>query len=174
MSKENLSEETEEQETPSVTEEIPEDELLEKRIEELESSLKRTMADFDNYRKRMLKERQRLVSLASESIIRDMLPILDDLERVLEADEEIDNDGLKLIHRKFKNSLNDHGLETIDAQGKEFDPYRHECMIAEEVEDEEKHDKILEELQKGYILNSNVIRPVKVKVGKYVNEEEVE
>ncbi len=173
MVEENCCEEIDEEETPSETEVIPEDKLLESRVEELESSLKRTMADFDNYRKRIVKERQRLLALAGENIIRDLLPVLDDLERVLD-DESIDNEGLSLIHRKFKNTLGDHGLETIEAQGSEFNPYDHECIISEEVEDEEKHDIVLEELQKGYRLNSNVIRPAKVKVGKYVKEEEVE
>lgn len=154
--------------------EIEEDELrreLEKEIEELESSLKRVMADFDNYRKRMVKEKKRIVQQANEGIMKDLSEVLDDLERALEG--EISEDGIEMIYRKLKNKLEDHGLERIESVGQEFDPMYHECVYSEEV-DEDKIDIVLEEFNKGYKMNSRVIRPAKVKVGKKkeVNEDE--
>ncbi len=146
-------------------------EELEERIEELESSLKRVMADFDNYRKRMNNEKKKLIALANESMVSDLLSVIDDFERALENDNALDKEGLEMIFRKFKSALKEHGLENLECEGKDFDPNYHECIISEEVEEEE-HDKVLEEIQKGYLLNSNLIRPAKVKVGKYIAEKE--
>ena len=154
---------------------IPEDELhkeLKDEIEDLESSLKRVMADFDNYRKRMVKERKRIIQRANEDLMIDILEVLDDLERAL--DDDISEDGIKMVYRKLKNKLKEHGLESIDAVGEEFDPNYHECIYSEEVEDDQV-DIVLEEFNKGYKMNSRVIRPAKVKVGKKkkeVNEDE--
>ena len=173
MSEEEFTEETKEETDPQEPQEIEEGSLSNK-IDELESTLKRTMADFDNYRKRMLKDRQRLVALAAESLVKDILPVLDDLERVTSNHGPVETDGINMIYRKLKGALEDHGLETIESEGQEFDPYTHECVVSQEVEEQEKDDIILEELQRGYKLNSNVIRPAKVKVGKYVDEESEE
>ncbi len=147
-------------------------EVLEEKIQELESSLKRVMADFDNYRKRMNAEKKRLIALANESLVNELLPVLDDFERALGNDDPLDKDGLEMIFRKFKAALKEHGLENLECNDEEFDPYYHECIISEEVEEEEEHDKVLEELQKGYKLNSKLIRPAKVKVGKYLAKKE--
>ncbi|MFO8110450.1 MAG: nucleotide exchange factor GrpE [Thermoplasmata archaeon] len=141
---------------------------LEKELKEMESSLKRVMADFDNYRKRMTKEKKSIVERAGAQLMYDLLEVLDDLERALES--ELSEDGMKMVYRKLKNKLQDHGLESIEALDKEFDPMYHECVFSEEVEDEAQVDKVLEEVNKGYKMNSRVIRPAKVKVGKKKEE----
>ncbi len=155
-----------------VTEEerVDEEEQLKQEIEELESDLKRVMADFDNYRKRMVKEKKRIIQQASESLMKDLLEILDDLDRALDSDGDLSEDGVKMIHKKFKRKLEDHGLEGMDALGDEFDPMYHECVVSEEVDDEDKVDQVTEVLNKGYKMNSRVIRPAKVKVGKKKEE----
>ncbi len=140
-------------------------EELQEEVEELESSLKKVMADFDNYKKRMIKEKKRIRQLANKSLMVDLLEVLDDFERALDNEEDIDRDGVKMIFNKFMKTLENHGLEKIEAQGKEFDPMYHECVQSEENDDAEK-DQIIEIFQHGYKLNDKVIRPSKVKVAK--------
>lgn len=176
---EHMTEETEknEDDIEEKIDDIAEDtgERLEEKIQELESSLKRVMADFDNYRKRINSEKKRIIELANENLVYDVLPVIDDLERALEGGDIPDKEGLDMILRKLKNTLKEHGLEKIEVDGKEFDPYCHDCIFSEEVQDEDKNDMVLEEIQKGYRLKSNVIRPAKVKVGKYsAKEKEVD
>jgi len=150
-------------------EEVEEEELtkeeLQEEVEELETSLKKVMADFDNYKKRMIKEKRRTRQLANESLVLDLLEVLDDFERALENDEDLDREGIEMIFNKFIRTLEGHGLEMIDAEEEEFDPMYHECVQSEEKDDIEK-DKIIEVYQKGYKLNDKVIRPSKVKVAK--------
>ena len=148
------------------TEDEPSKERLEEEVEELEKSLKKVMADFDNYRKRTAKERKKIINQATADLMEDLLEVLDDFERALGSDDDLDHDGVNMIYDKFYKKLKNHGLKEIDAEGKEFDPHYHECVMSEEVDDEEKKDKILEQFEKGYKLNSKVIRPAKVKVGK--------
>jgi len=145
--------------------EEPTREELEEEVEKLETSLKKVMADFDNYKKRMIKEKRRVRQLANESLVLDLLEVLDDFERALENEEDLDRDGIDMIFNKFIGKLEDHGLEKIDAKEEEFDPMYHECVQSEEKEDVEK-DKIIEVYQEGYKLNDKVIRPSKVKVAK--------
>lgn len=147
-------------------EEEPSKERLEKEIEELEESLKKVMADFDNYRKRTMKEKKKIINQATEDLLEDLLEVLDDFERALGSEDDIDQDGVNMIHDKFYKKLKNHGLKEINAEGKEFDPHYHECVMSEEVDDEDKKDKILKQFEKGYKLNSKVLRPAKVKVGK--------
>ncbi|MEF8874808.1 MAG: nucleotide exchange factor GrpE, partial [Candidatus Thermoplasmatota archaeon] len=127
--------------------------------------LKKVMADFDNYKKRMIKEKKRIRKLANESLMEDLIEVLDDFERALENEEDIDRDGVEMIFDKFLRTLKDHGLEKIEAEEEEFDPMYHECVQSEEKEDVEK-DQIIEVYQEGYKLNDEVIRPSKVKVAK--------
>jgi len=153
----------EEVEDEEEEEEAPTKEELVEEIDELESSLKKVMADFDNYRKRMKKEKQRIRKLATENMMCDLLEVLDDLERALE-EEEIERDGIEMIYKKFFNTLKEHGLEEIE-EGEDFDPNYHECVRSVEVDDVES-DKIIEVFQKGYKLNDKVIRPSRVKVAE--------
>ncbi len=157
---EEVKEEKEEEE-----EEEPTREQLKEEVEDLESSLKKVMADFDNYRKRMNKEKKRIRKIAAEDLVTDLLEVLDDFERALEEDTEIEEDGVRMIYKKFYRTLSDHGLEEIEAEDEKFDPMYHECIQSLEKEDVEK-DKIIEEYQKGYKLKDKVIRPAKVVVAK--------
>lgn len=140
-------------------------EALEDEVEELESSLKKVMADFDNYRKRTIQEKKDIIESATEDLMTDLLQVSDDFERALDSDDDLDEDGVEMIYRKFFETLREHGLEEIDAEDKEFDPHYHECVMSVETDEEEK-DMIIEQFQKGYKLNSKVIRPAKVKVAK--------
>lgn len=160
-----------EQEVDEIEEEIQEDieevprEQLEEEVEELESSLKKVMADFDNYRKRMMKEKKRIIERATEDLMVDLLEVLDDFERALEEESEMEREGIEIVYKKFSQALEEHGLEEIDAEGEKFDPRYHECVMS--VEDEENEpDEIVEQFQKGYKLNDKVIRPARVKVIK--------
>jgi len=148
-------EETEEQER----------EKLEQEVEELEQSLKKVMADFDNYRKRMMREKKNIIERATEDLMIDLIEVLDDFERAMENEDEMDSKGVEMIYDKFKKVLKEHGLEEIECKGKTFDPNFHECLMSVEEEDYEE-DEIIEEFQKGYKLNDKVIRPSKVKVAK--------
>ncbi len=169
LEKDISREDQEEIEEPGDEEQVEEEELtkeeLQEEVEELESSLKKVMADFDNYKKRMIKEKKRIRQLANESLMKDLLEVLDDFERALDEEENIDREGVNIIFNKFLSTLEKHGLKKIDAEGKEFDPMYHECVQSEEKDDVEK-DQIIEVFQEGYKLNDEVIRPSRVKVAK--------
>jgi molecular chaperone GrpE len=127
----------------------------------------RAQADFINYKRRSEQERAEVVNYANSTLILNILPVVDDLERALRsAPEELAEspwvDGIRHIYRKLQGVLEAHGISAIEAEGKDFDPNFHEAVMT--VEGEE--GKVIEELQKGYKLRSRVIRPTKVKVGK--------
>ncbi|MBS3817310.1 MAG: nucleotide exchange factor GrpE [Candidatus Thermoplasmatota archaeon] len=163
-SEEEKEQERDEEEQEELEDKEPTKEELQEEVDELESSLKKVMADFENYKKRMIKEKERVRDLATEDLMEDLIEILDDFERALE-EEEIERDGIEMVYKKFYKALTNHGLEEIEAEDENFDPMYHECVQSVEKEDVEK-DKILEEYQKGYKLNDKVIRPSRVKVAK--------
>lgn len=158
-------EQTEEEEGQEEKTEEQERQELEEEVEELERSLKKVMADFDNYRKRMMREKKNIIERATEDLMTDLIEVLDDFERAMENEDEMDSKGVEMIYDKFKKALKEHGLEEIECEGKTFDPNFHECLMSVEDEDHEE-DEIIEEFQKGYKLNDKVIRPSKVKVAK--------
>lgn len=138
--------------------------------------LLRVQADFDNYKKRLEKERIEFVKFANEEIIIEILKILDDFERAVEAgkrkhDFDILYKGVEMIWKDLKGFLKQKGLEEIEAKGKPFNPHEHEAMMQEETGDHPE-DYVVEEFQKGYILNGRVIRPSKVKVSKKPDKKE--
>jgi molecular chaperone GrpE len=127
----------------------------------------RTQADFINFKRRTEQERNETVRFANEMLMLTLLPVLDDLERALEnVSEKLAGitwvDGIELIYRKLKATLEGHGLNEIKALGEPFDPNIHEAVIYGEGEE----GKVIDELQKGYKLHDRVIRPTMVKVGK--------
>jgi len=127
----------------------------------------RAQADFINYKRRNEQERAEVVNYANSTLILNMLPVLDDLERALAGvpDELARSpwlDGIKHIYRKLQAVLEAQGISVIEAEGKDFDPNFHEAVMA--VEGEE--GKVVEEISKGYKLRDRVIRPTKVKVGR--------
>jgi len=147
---------------------------LEERIARLEAErdeylgdVKRVAADFDNYRKRAAREQQSLVARAHERLVKDLLPVLDDLERALEAAEQHEEakleDGVRLVHRELRGTLEKEGLVEIETDG-EFDPHVHEALLSQP---SEEHDgAILQVIQKGYRLGDRVLRPARVVISQ--------
>ena len=131
----------------------------------------RLQADFENTRKRLEKEKQDFLKFANEGIIQELLNVLDDLERTVELAQTKHQDlpaflkGVEMILAHLYELLKDNGVRPIEAQGKIFDPNLHEALMQVENKDVREHT-ILEELQKGYLLNDRVIRTAKVKVSK--------
>jgi molecular chaperone GrpE len=131
----------------------------------------RLQADFDNTRKRLEREKQDFVKFANEGIILELLDILDDLERTVELAQSNDQNlssflkGVEMILAHLYQMLKEYGVKPIEAQGKAFDPHYHEALMEIENKDIPEHT-VVEELQKGYLLNERVIRTAKVKVSK--------
>jgi molecular chaperone GrpE len=126
---------------------------------------KRTAADFDNFRKRATREREEFVTFANERLVKELLPILDDLERALvaatEHQEAALEDGVRLVHQSLEGLLSRQGLKEIDAVGK-FDPHVHEALLSQPSEAEE--GSVIDVVQKGYKLGDRVVRPARVVV----------
>lgn len=141
--------------------------------EERLSRLKYLQADFDNYRRWSEKEKGAIIALANESLIKDLLVILDDFERALPAlDQEKNKEGISMIQKKLLKILAGYGLQPIDCVGKKFDPNFHEVLCKEQCDREP--DTILDDIGRGYQLKSKVIRPSKVVIAEKVGEHEGE
>src|SRR5437764_10857879 len=138
---------------------------LEAERDEHLNDLKRVAADFENYRKRVARDQESLAARAHERLVKELLPVLDDLERALAAAEEHEEakleEGVRLVHRELKAALDREGLAEIDANGS-FDPHVHEALLSQPSEAEE--GSVLEVLQKGYRLGDRVVRPARVVV----------
>ncbi|MDX6505011.1 MAG: molecular chaperone GrpE, partial [Gaiellaceae bacterium] len=125
----------------------------------------RLAADFDNYRKRVARDQAALVERAHEKLIRELLPVLDDLERALEAasahEEAQLEDGVRLVHRSLRDLLEREGLTEIATEG-QFDPHVHEALATQPSEQDE--GTVVDVFQKGYRLGERVLRPARVTV----------
>lgn len=137
----------------------------------------RLQADFDNLKKRTLKEKAEFVKFANEALILDLVGILDDFERSIRAAEQkkdfdLLHQGVDMISKQLHRLLEEKGLKRIKSVGEKFDPNQHEAI---EVEEDKKSEDatILEEFQPGYMLNGRIIRPAKVKVVKNKTEDDV-
>lgn len=135
-----------------------------KTIEELTDTLKRLQAEFENYKKRADKERIEFMKYANAGVIAHLLPVIDSFDIALKstADREKFIEGIKMIYAQLYSVLESEGLRPIKAIGEKFDPYRHEVLMKEESGKPE--ETILEEFQKGYMLNDRVLRHSKVKI----------
>jgi|ERR1051326_4156865 len=135
---------------------------------EVDDRLLRLAADFDNYKKRAARERQEYVAFANERILKELLPILDDLERALSAAEQHEEaqleEGVRLVHRSLASLLERQGVKEIATEGK-FDPHVHEALLAQPSEENEQGD-VLDVIQKGYTLGDRVVRPARVIVAE--------
>ena len=145
------------------------------RAEGYLASWQRAQADFANFKRRTEQERNETVIRANAVLVLNLLPVLDDLERALDnISEKLSRltwvDGIVLIYRKLKSTLEANGLSEIKALGETFDPNYHEAALYDEGEE----GKVIEELQKGYMLHDRVLRPAMVKVGKGLMEKEEE
>jgi molecular chaperone GrpE len=166
------------QETKEITLKIDEYEALKKELQEAKdykNRLLRLQADIDNAKKRLEREKAEFVKYANEGIILELLGILDDLERSVLAAETKHQDpnaflkGIEMILAHIYEMLKKRGVSPIEAKGKPFDPDLHEAMMQVET-DEFDEDTVVEELQKGYMLEDRVIRTAKVKVAKKKQE----
>ena len=132
-------------------------------VEERLNQLKYIQADFDNYTKKFNKEKEQIIILANETLIKELIVILDDFDAAIKLSAEEENKkGLLTLKKKFFEILINHGLKEIEAMGRQFNPEFHEVLFKELSEHNE--DVIIEEIQKGYLLHSKVIRTSKVKV----------
>jgi molecular chaperone GrpE len=138
---------------------------LEAERDEHLNDLKRVAAEFENYRKRVLRDQESLVARAHERLVKELLPVLDDLERALAAAEEHEEakleEGVRLVHRELADALEREGLAEIETNGA-FDPHVHEALLSQPSDAEE--GSVLEVVQKGYRLGDRVLRPARVVV----------
>src|SRR5919204_81959 len=136
--------------------------------QEVDDRLLRLAADFENYKKRAARERQEYVALANERLIKELLPVLDDLERALDAAEQHEEakleEGVRLVHRSLAQLLERQGVQEIETAGA-FDPHVHEALLAQPSEDIES-GAVLDVIQKGYKLGDRVVRPARVIVSE--------
>jgi molecular chaperone GrpE len=135
----------------------------EDRAAALEDRLLRLAADFDNYKKRAAREREEYVTHANERLVKELLPILDDLERALtsaaEHEEAALEEGVALVHRALASLLERQGLKPISTEGR-FDPHVHEALLSQPSEADE--GSVIDVVQKGYTLGDRVVRPARV------------
>ena len=149
---------------------VPEDRIaeLERERDEYLDSLKRLKAEFDNFRKRTARESAAQSARAGEALVKELLPVLDDLERALVAAEKHEEakleEGVRLVHRSLADVLVRAGLSEIETDGG-FDPHVHEALLAQPVEGAEP-GSVVEVLQKGYRLGDRVLRPARVVVAQ--------
>ncbi len=169
--------ENETQETETV-EEVSQEEILQAKVEELEKAnaelkdqMLRRQAELENYKKRLIRDKEEAIQFSNESLIKDLLGFLDNMERALAAAKNGGDvngliEGFEMTQNQLLSTLDKNwGLKAIKSVGEEFDPSLHEaCMMA--VDESLDKETVLEEFQTGYTLHDRVIRPAKVKIGK--------
>ncbi len=151
---------------------------LQKQVEQYKDLLQRKAAEFDNYKRRTENEMAAIVKYAHEDVIEDLLPVLDDFERSLKhsresKDYEALQKGIELIYQKLKKALENRGLKSFETVGKEFDVNLHDALMQLPKADV-PHQTVLEEVQKGYMLNDKVIRHAKVVVSSATDQPSVD
>lgn len=167
--KENkVNDENEKQEEISIDALKEKIESLEKESEDLNTQLLRLQADFVNYRNRMNKEKESSIAYGTEIIVSELLPVIDNFNRALEAEDVKENSfyqGIKMIQKQLMDVLENNDVVEIEAVEMAFDPNYHHAVVMEE-SDEHDSNIVIEVLQKGYLLKDKVIRPAMVKVSK--------
>ena len=146
-------------------------EKAQEEIADLKDKWLRSVAEFENYRKRTLKERAELILNGGEKVITAILPIIDDMERAIENgaktdDPEVLREGMSLIHQKFMKTLEAQGVSKIETENADFDTDVHEAVAMVPGMGDDKKGKVIDCLQQGYKLNDKVIRHAKVAVGQ--------
>ncbi|WP_421940666.1 nucleotide exchange factor GrpE [Pedobacter sp.] len=171
---ENITENVENTDAPTnETEQAPElsaEEKLQAEVQQLNDKYLRLYAEFDNYKRRTQKERVELLQTAGKDVIVSMLPVLDDFDRALKAMETAADvapvkEGVLLVHHKIKNILGQKGLKEVESISKDFDTDFHEAITNIPAPTDDLKGKVIDEVEKGYTLNDNVIRFAKVVVG---------
>jgi molecular chaperone GrpE len=171
MSKERVQEETqvEKPENTANVSEATEELDASEELEKLKDSYLRLMAEYDNYRKRTIKEKADLIKNGGEKILVGLLPVVDDVQRALEnidkaQDLKAIKEGVDLIYQKFLSFLQQNGVKAIETTGEPFDADFHEAIATVPVQEEDQKGKIIDNIQTGYTLNDKVIRHAKVVV----------
>lgn len=161
--KEPSKEEVGEQDIVHIKKELEEQKKL---VSDYIEHMIRLQAEFENYQKRIDREKNDFIKYSNEKLILELLDIVDDFERAIPSlkEKNMDTKGIEMIYSNLTKILEKEGLRKIDCVGKKFDPYYHEVILQEEAEKED--GTITEELQKGYMLNSKVLRHSKVKISK--------
>lgn len=166
------AQEADTKETEKKAEEEKQEDPLEKankEIADLKDKYLRTLAEFDNYKKRTLKEKAELILNGSEKTVKAVLPVLDDFERALQdksEDPKAIKEGVQMIFNKFVKALQSLGVKKIDTEDKDFDTDFHEAVAMVPGMGDEKKGKVIDCVQTGYTLNDKVIRHAKVAVGQ--------
>ncbi|NLH28704.1 MAG: nucleotide exchange factor GrpE [Bacteroidales bacterium] len=163
----NLSDEKEKTQTS----EQDEQQKLQQKYDELNEKYIRLFADYDNYRKRTLREKADIIKSGGEKVLSDIIPLIDDFERAIAALHKSDDrvallEGIDLIYNKFLNFLRQHGIKEIEAIGQPFDPEKFEAVGTIPAPEESQEGIVIDLVQKGYTLNDKVIRFPKVIVGE--------
>jgi len=170
-----VHEELNQEAQPEVTETVEEPVSIEAdlllKLAEMQDKHLRLQAEFDNYRKRTLKEKADLIKTGGESVLINVLSVIDDVERALVAiettkDIEATHEGIKLIFGKFSQFLSQNGVQEIEAVGQTFDTDKHEAITNIPAPSEDMKGKVVDVIQKGYVLQDKVIRFAKVVVGE--------
>ena len=155
---------------------------LKKKLEEKENEVKehydrllRVAADFDNYKKRVAREKEEWTKFANEDLIKAILPFIDNLQRAINHAEKVEDtgvliEGVRLTIQQLLQALNKFGLSSFESVGKPFDPTMHEAMLVVET-DKHEPNQVVEEFQKGYLLNDRLLRPATVSVSKPLEKE---
>jgi molecular chaperone GrpE len=154
------------EEAPAVEEALDPLALAERQRDEHLDTARRIAVEFDNYKKRVAREHEELRERAAERLLRDLLPVFDDLERALAAfeghDKEAIADGVALVHRALWTLLEREGVSELDPSGEPFDPHRHEALLSQPSDQPE--GTVIDVLQKGFLLGDRVLRPARVVV----------
>jgi molecular chaperone GrpE len=149
---------------------------LEQEAEESKDQLLRKAADFENFRKRLAREKEESIKYANAALLSDVVPIIDDFERAIQSaadskDFDAFHTGVSMIEQRMVGMLERNwGLKRFSANGEPFDPEKHEAIAVEET-DQHDTEIVLEDYQKGYLLHDRVLRPAKVKVARPVEPE---
>jgi molecular chaperone GrpE len=151
------------EETPAPSKEL---EAVRRERDEYLDNMRRMKAELENSRARLEREHERSVELASERIVTQLLPILDNLERALQADGDV-KEGVEATYEQLVGILAQEGLNPISSEGENFDPAVHEALMTKP-SDEHEEDTVIQTLERGYMLNGKAIRPAKVVVSKQV------
>lgn len=162
---------TEQAATAAPEQELTEEDKLRKEVADWKDKYTRLFAEFDNFRKRSIKERSDLISTAAGDVIKEIIPILDDFDRAVKANESTEDtaiikEGFVLIHNKLYKRLEAKGLKPVDATGKPFDTDFHEAITSIPAPTEDLKGKVVDEVEKGYLLHEKVLRFSKVVIGQ--------
>ena len=168
---EDTTPQEEETENEEATEEKDPLEAANEEIEQLKDKFLRTVAEFENYKKRTLKEKTELILNGAEKTVDAFLPVVDDFERALTTAEKADDvaalkEGMELIYKKFMKTLEGLGVKKIETEDADFDVDYHEAVAMVPAADDHKKGKVIDCIQTGYTLNDKVIRHAKVAVGQ--------